>query len=555
MFEHAIYVLASLWASALALGQVLFTPALRKNIIAQDIDNVKHAAGFDGADFGEKVYNALLALPASGGVVDARGLIGAQVMNTTITIPVGVSLLLGNVTLTSGSSPAFNIELDIYGSGHIRGIGIESVISYTGSGEAIDIAGAGAAAAAMVLEDFAIQGTSSGDAGIHLQAFNGGTIRNVQVSGFTAAGAAGNFDEGANTITIVNPIIRDNVHGIHNVGKVVSAVNYAANTMTIHGGEIIANTGWGGWEDGALSATVGANTGNKYFGVTFQDNGANGSSTSGNFFFQMAYGCSLIGCYFEYAAVTPLNNIVIGDGTFTPSGCQIIGNVFLSAGATSTISHVRSTLFLIEGNQESAAVTNFVNNATDGRLSRVLWNSAVAATNYFAGSDTGVDSLVFPAPTDTTILNGFNTSSDGIAFNTISGLSSTAGLQIRNNGLAANAFTVQDSSGNSVGGWTNTQLITLSGVGIQIGGDLQFNVGKGQHIETQAANNDICGSSTLSTGTRTITFTTAFSSNPIVVACSQTANHVFVSSVSTTSFTVTGTGSDPFNYIIIGNPN
>jgi hypothetical protein len=90
-----------------------------------------------------------------------------------------------------------------------------------------------------------------------------------------------------------------------------------------------------------------------------------------------------------------------------------------------------------------------------------------------------------------------------------------------------------------------------------------FVSGKGQHFNTQAAANDVSGTCTLSSGSCTITFTTAYTSAPACVAVPSTtgtfttgatlkvapttANVVFTST--------TGTDSAVIDYHCFGNPN
>jgi len=86
-------------------------------------------------------------------------------------------------------------------------------------------------------------------------------------------------------------------------------------------------------------------------------------------------------------------------------------------------------------------------------------------------------------------------------------------------------------------------------------GHLMFASNKGQHIQTQAANNDLAGVVTLSTGAGTHSFTTAYTAAPVCVCTDQTSAAAVQCSTSTATLTVAGTGSDAIAYVCIGNPN
>lgn len=88
-------------------------------------------------------------------------------------------------------------------------------------------------------------------------------------------------------------------------------------------------------------------------------------------------------------------------------------------------------------------------------------------------------------------------------------------------------------------------------------GSLFFSGGKGQHIKTQAATSDVAGVLTCAASTASLTFTTAYTSTPVIVVSDETtAGGVRVSAKSNTAFTVTCTGAtDVVDYITVGNPN
>jgi len=87
--------------------------------------------------------------------------------------------------------------------------------------------------------------------------------------------------------------------------------------------------------------------------------------------------------------------------------------------------------------------------------------------------------------------------------------------------------------------------------------NLVFGFGKGQHVNTQAAQADSWGVATCSSSTATVSFTTAYTSTPaIIVSDETTTGGARVSAKSNSSFTITCTGaSDVVDYFTGGNPN
>lgn len=111
------------------------------------------------------------------------------------------------------------------------------------------------------------------------------------------------------------------------------------------------------------------------------------------------------------------------------------------------------------------------------------------------------------------------------------------------------------SGGSASGGSSNTA--GAAGRVRVVVGNFAFVGGKGQHFETQAANNDYVGTATLLVGTVTVTFTTAYASAPVCL-CQDTTSILSCNAVPTASnvvLTVTGGASDAVAYICVGNPN
>ena len=94
--------------------------------------------------------------------------------------------------------------------------------------------------------------------------------------------------------------------------------------------------------------------------------------------------------------------------------------------------------------------------------------------------------------------------------------------------------------------------------GANVAGDITLTSGKGQHVNTQAANNDFAGTCTAAAATTcTVTFTRAYTSAPVCTATDATNITTLKVTPSTGSLVITTTGatSDVFDYICVGNPN
>ena len=104
----------------------------RPNVSSPTID----AARYSGANYGARIQNALKALPAAGGVVDARGITGDQSVRATITIPDHATLLLGKVQINSSQAPAFTLSNDSVldcGGAHNGGASVTLIGTHGGS--------------------------------------------------------------------------------------------------------------------------------------------------------------------------------------------------------------------------------------------------------------------------------------------------------------------------------------------------------------------------------------------------------------------------------------
>lgn len=70
------------------------------NITALIINNIYYCNAYPGATAGAKMAACLAAIPSSGGVADARGIVGAQSIVQNVSIGANKTLLLGATTLT-----------------------------------------------------------------------------------------------------------------------------------------------------------------------------------------------------------------------------------------------------------------------------------------------------------------------------------------------------------------------------------------------------------------------------------------------------------------------
>ena len=163
---------------------------------AKDLNAVRYADQFAGADLGEKITAAIADLPATGGTVDARALEGAQ--SVAAEIADGgktVHILLGDTRITSAAARVFILT----GNGsNLEGIGASTintsngtVITHTGTGAAVQFGSTtGSGVEFGRISGLRIVGSASGTHGIKGW-LRQGTIDHVIISGYTAVGGMG----------------------------------------------------------------------------------------------------------------------------------------------------------------------------------------------------------------------------------------------------------------------------------------------------------------------------------------------------------------------------
>ena len=113
-------VLVIAFLSSTAYGQVNYTPAVRKNIEAQNINSVRKCDQFTGSTAGAKMVACIANLPSTGGTADARGLTGTQTWATNpfnaVTKPVDFWCSGSTITLTTNVTVPANVTLH-FGTG------------------------------------------------------------------------------------------------------------------------------------------------------------------------------------------------------------------------------------------------------------------------------------------------------------------------------------------------------------------------------------------------------------------------------------------------------
>lgn len=406
----------------------------------------------------QAALNAMGALTTGGEVYVPSGTYACA---STLTIPAKVTLRMSGARIVSSAVNAVEIVLGSGSvSGRIIGAGQNSVIEHTGTGHAIRLNGAGESAANALIADIRILGSSAGQGGVFATAFNGLYTRNMMVIGYTAGNAVWHY--GVNAVTHWSPILIGCLNGVINSSINVGATVYQANAIRVYGGSIVSMTEWGWVEQIAAGGTI-PNLGNVCDGVVFENNGVNGSGTTGHVFIQQCQKFTITNCYLEdYAGTIPLSAIVVGDASNSAASIAISSNMFATSG-TNILNNVNGQSVVFRDNLGVGAVTNIVNNGTLSRALDARANRVPAAVNQFAGFDTGVDTMLSTG----TLQNSNGTSSFGYSFNSISGLAQD--LEVRTRSGGANAMVFVSAAGSSVGAVSDTGF--FGGAGFSVGGN------------------------------------------------------------------------------------
>lgn len=287
-----------------------------------------------------------------------------------------------------------------------------AIINHSGSAFAINADGNGEAyAGVQIYGGGHIIGTSSGSGAIRLSAFNRGLIMGLYIKGYT--NGDGILISGANTIDILSCDIRTCINGIRGIGSVVSSVSYGAIGIQVLGGHISNNSGWGIKLE---NSGVGEQAQSWIIKTVFDPNGSN-NATSGHIWIQQATSI-LINSHMEYGSSQYGEaSIKIGDASNQPVGVVIHGCLIGGVNATHSIND-NGNGTIIEGNTETAAVTNFIFGGSASVRRMIGKNLAFAASNMFAGTDNG-DTIDIGS--NTGLNNSIQASATGLAFKSITG--------------------------------------------------------------------------------------------------------------------------------------
>lgn len=395
----------------------------------------------DGVTNDAAAINAALtavgALANGGDVVLPAGTYAAGA--TTIAVPAKVRMVLNGAKITSSAVNAVTVAVGNDGAtGSIIGSGHNAVIDHTGTGSGV-YAGGISSQADLHLSNFWIKGSAAGIAALTFDRFNRATTSGLKMTGYTAGDAF--RSEGANSVTHHAPEISSCLNGVHNLTSATGGT-FSSNVITVFGGQITNCTGWGWYED--TTGGGGRNLGNRAVGVTFEGNGTNASGTTGDVYNQNCDSLTIEGCYFENGAGNvPTNCIINGDATNGPKGLSVTGNVFQNMN-TNTINDVNGQTTIVRGNVQNGANTNFMQHGTLAR-GLFLGPDRVASTNYFAGSDTGVDSVI--AGGAGTAANQQGPAATGYGFNAITGLNQDLRVRTRTGGTYNTLWQAIDGSG------------------------------------------------------------------------------------------------------------
>lgn len=395
---------------------------LKDAVSVKDFGAVGDGVANDAAAF----QAALNSFAGSAGVVRVpRGIYNMGA--TGVTIPGKVRLHIENALINSSAQHAFILAVgSLSTSGELTGTGQNSIINHTGTGYAVRMVGAGNPSANPYVAGIHIKGSSSGLGGIYCTKFNRLTVECVKVNGYTSGAAI--LNEGTNAVVIIAPVFEACQNGIVN-RAMFDAVVFSANAVNVFGGSIVGMSGWG-YLDTTAGGSAEENIGNLLSGVTFENNGQNGSATSGHVFIQRAVGTSISGCYFEdYTGNIPASAVLIGDATYQPQTTSIADCVFAVAG-TNVVSNFSGQNTRIIGNHCLGNVTNFVNNGAESRgLIVGEGNRGAGVTNLFAGADGGLDTIVRGAGSN--LLNSQSVTIRGYGFNTLTGLDNDLRIRAR----------------------------------------------------------------------------------------------------------------------------
>jgi len=258
-------------------------------------------------------------------------------------------------------------------------------------------------------------------------------------------------------------------------------------------------------------------------------------------------------------AATPTLTLPTGTGTFAvTASAPIVLNATTGAltapTAVTSAASLTSNAVVLGGGGQATSTQTFL--TTDGAAKLTV--GVIGGGNgvlALAGNTSGTATFTAPAVAGTSnnpvAVSNILTGPDGGLTTPTYGFTNSTSIGMSQSGGSMNlnsASNINLASGGSI-------LWQFQG-----GGDFLFNKGKGAHIRTQAANNDMAGTLTSGSGTTvSATFTTNYTSTPAIVITPTTAGitSAIITSQSNSGFTITyaPSGAATFNYLVIGNPN
>jgi hypothetical protein len=136
---------------------------------------------------------------------------------------------------------------------------------------------------------------------------------------------------------------------------------------------------------------------------------------------------------------------------------------------------------------------------------------------------------------------------------------SSATIGVLRLGTDTNVFISRNGSTTTFNPGSGGQVNLSGNLFINTASNIAFTSGKGQHFNTQSANNDHSGVCSGTTTTCAVAFTTNYISTPSCVATPTTTGvtSFIITTQANTGFTITyaPTGTTTFNYICVGDPN
>lgn len=372
-----------------------FNLTLDGKFYAPNINNVRHACEFTGADAGAKIAAAITDLPSTGGTVDARCFEGAQTIsaNPFAGVTKSFTLLLGAATFTSVEwvLPG-DLKVSIIGLG-----GDKTVLIPTATNQRLIRCENYLSVATPRCDDTRIKGIT-----IKAHA-SGSTAEAVNLSGFRfgefefnlLTNGTGSFtrwiDLNAKNLCYGNRV-RVVMHGQANVSGTVVAftgngvdADANANANEIHNVWIVSNTGTFTAVDTVLSANVTIRNG------LIEDNASATAIKPGT-------NTTIAGMWLEANGTHIAPTQVTGGAS---NGVQMLGN-YISAGATINLTGFED--WFASGNYPNGglAFTNGTNNVVHegAEVRNQLLLSAgaklpnltmVSFTKFSAGADSSID--------------------------------------------------------------------------------------------------------------------------------------------------------------------